>query len=278
MSEESTIESSVPVEQQYHEESETNETEQQGTDNEQPEQPEQAESEQESEDGQEQRKKRDYNARVRQLLSENKELETRLAALEEQNKPKTTQQQELKRPNPADYVGGKFNDDYDRDLQAFNEAATTLRIQQAIEQYAQLNEATKTVASIQQREDAFRTTHADYDDAVNSVIDAGIISNREIYDAITSLDNSPELVYKIGNDDALLETLSKMNPIQRIMKIGAIAESLNNTGKVKPISNAPKPITPVSSGVSPALNREEAMDAAMKARDFEAYKRARLAK
>lgn len=275
---EPTIESSVPIEQQYHEESETKSTETEQVAETEKQEPKVTQEQEAEETEQEQVKKRGAQERIRQLAANNRELEARLAALEEQTKPKTTQQQELKRPNPADYVGGKFNDDYDRDLQAFNEANTALRIQQAIEQYAQANEATRTVASIQQREDAFRTTHADYDDAAQSVIDAGIITNREIYDAITSLDNSPELVYKIGNDDALLATLASMTPVQRIMKIGAIAESLNNSGKVKPISNAPRPITPVSSGVAPALNRDEEMEAAMKAGDFEAYKRARLAK
>lgn len=242
------------------------------------------EAEEQPEESEQQQKKRDAQARIRQLAAEKRELEQRLAEIEQQKqaKPETQNQQEskLQRPDPANYVGGKFNDDYQRDYENYIEKVAEERALKAIEQKQKVTEVENKVSQIQRAEEVFMQQHADYTDVLQDVIDSGIL-DATVYQAIIDLPNSPEIVYKIGSDPDLLAELSAMSPNQRLLKIGAIAYQSQQPqqAQAKPkISNAPKPITPIGNGTAPVLNASQVMEAAEKAGDYDSWKAAKYAK
>jgi hypothetical protein len=217
--------------------------------------------------------KRDAQERIRKLAAERKEALERAeraeAALAAKAIPPET------KPNPADYVGGRFNDDYQDALDAWRDAQTEQRIAQAIAERERQSSVEATKSIIQEHEKAFRETHQDYDDAIAK---SGVLFDDPItVSAITEIDNITEIAYMIGKDDALLEQLARMTPTQRLIKIGALSVA-NQQPPVKTVrvSQAAKPITPVSGG-SAALTGTAAIEAAEKAMDYDAWKAAKKA-
>lgn len=226
-------------------------------------------------------KKRDAQSRIRELNARAKAAEERAAALEAQLNGRSEQQQQpaqdfgLVKPNPADYVGGRFNDDYQDAYEAYQEARAEARVQAALEQREAVKTVENTVKTIQQREDAFRAQHTDYDDALAAVMDYGVIDDPTVYRAIVEMENSPEIVYRIGSDENLLAELSELSPSMRLIRIGGL---LANQAAPQPAaarrSKAPAPIEPVKGGHSPVLTGQAALDAAKNYDEYKAAKRA----
>ena len=227
-------------------------------------------------------KKRDAQSRIRELNARAKAAEERAAALEAQLNVKnkqpesgSQQQQGLVKPNPADYVGGRFNDDYQDAYEAYTEAAAEVRVQAALEQREAAKSVEATVKTIQQRENEFRAQHDDYDDALSYVMESGVIDHKFVFDAIIDMPNSPEIVYKIGNDEALLHELAGLSPAMRLMRIGQLTAQTTHPAAPRQMSKAPPPVEPVKGGTAPILAGEAAMDAALKAGDYDAYRAAK---
>jgi len=222
-------------------------------------------------------KKKDAQSRIRQLANENRELKEWKAAQEAEKAQPVIAPAD--KPNPADFVGGKFNDDYQDALEAWNDARVSDRIAQALAERETKQAVQTQVQTIKARENAFRETHTDYDDVFRAVDDSGIIDDQLVLNAIIELENSPEIIYQIGNDEDLLYQLAVMTPAQRLMKIGAL--SARASGTTAPpaarISQAAKPITPVSGGKA-VLTGAAAIEAAEKAMDYDAWKAAKAAK
>jgi hypothetical protein len=234
-----------------------------------------AEQEPEVESEPEQRKK-DAQSRIRELANTNRELKERLAALEEAKAQPVIAPAE--KPNPADFVGGKFNDDYQDAIRAYDRAEITASIKAELYADQQKTTIEAEKAKVIERENVFKDSHPDYDDALSAVMNAGIVDGG-IADALIDLDNGFDIVYKIGNDEDLLYQLAAMTPAQRLMKIGAL--SAQSSGTTAPpaakISQAAKPITPVSGGKT-VLTGAAAIEAAEKAMDYDAWKAAKAAK
>lgn len=228
-------------------------------------------------------KKRDAQARIRELNARAKAAEERASELEAKlnsGKQPDQQRQESKivKPNPADYVGGRFNDDYQTAYENYVESVAEEKAIRALTERQQADQLQTRVSQIQQAEQAFVATHTDYHDVLQDVIESGMLNDRAVYDAIIDLPNSPEIVYRIGNDPDLLAELSAMPANQRLLKIGAIAygqpaTQQSESTKAK-ISNAPKPISPVSGGTA-VLSVAEQLEAAEKSGDYDAWKAAK---
>lgn len=213
--------------------------------------------------------KRDAQERIRKLAAERKEALERAERAEAALAAKSIPPEN--KPNPADYVGGRFNDDYQDALDAWRDAQTEQRIAQAIAERERQSSVEATKSIIQEHEKAFRATHQDYDDAIAK---SGVLFDNPITaSAITEIDNITEIAYMIGKDDALLEQLARMTPTQRLIKIGALSVA-NQQQTVKPVrvSQAVKPITPVSGG-SAALTGTAAIEAAEKNMDYDNWQR-----
>lgn len=213
--------------------------------------------------------KRDAQERIRKLAAERKEALERAERAEAALAAKAIPPEN--KPNPADYVGGRFNDDYQDALDAWRDAQTEQRIAQAIAERERQSSVEATKSIIQEHEKAFRETHQDYDDAIAK---SGVLFDNPITaSAITEIDNITEIAYIIGKDDALLEQLARMTPTQRLIKIGALSVA-NQQPPVKTVrvSQAAKPITPVSGG-SAALTGTAAIEAAEKNMDYDTWRR-----
>jgi hypothetical protein len=224
----------------------------------------------------EQRKK-DAQNRIRQLANEkrelaneNRELKERIAA-QESAKSQPIQGE----PNPDNYPGGTYNDNYRNDLRKYAKAEALAEVQ--AEHHQKTIEAEKQ--KVIKREIEFEQSHPGYSDAVKYFMDAGI-ADGGVADALIELENGLDIVYQIGTDPDLFDEFEAMTPAQRLMRIGMMSaqNSTAPTQKTARISQAAKPITPVSGGKT-VLTGQAAIDAALKHNanghiDYDAYKAA----
>ena len=219
-------------------------------------------------------RKKDANSRIRELANKNRELSERLAAIETQ-KSQPIQGE----PSPDDYVGGIFNDNYLRDLRAFDKSEARAEFEAEQKQKTIATEKQKVI----NREIEFEKSHPGYAEAVKDFMDAGIAEGG-VADVLIELENGLDIVYQIGTDPDLFEEFEAMTPAQRLMKIGMMAAQSTGTTptqKTAKISQAAKPITPVSGG-SAVLTGQAAIDAALKPNsngqlDYDSYKAAKAA-
>ena len=224
----------------------------------------------------EQRKK-DAQNRIRQLANEkrdlaneNRELKERIAA-QESAKSQPTQGE----PNPEDYPGGTYNDNYRNDLKKYAKAEALAELQAEQQQKTVEVEKQKVI----QREIEFEQSHPGYSEAVKYFMDAGIAEGG-VADVLIELENGLDIVYQIGTDPDLFDEFEAMTPAQRLLRIGMMAAQGGTSPSQKSvkISQAAKPITPVSGGKT-VLTGQAAIDAALKHDanghiDYDAYRAA----
>lgn len=218
------------------------------------------------------KRKRDAQERIRKLAAERKEALERAeraeAALAEKNAPKTDE------PNPADFVGGEFNPEYRRALREYDKAQIAVDIRAELERDKLVTELESEKAIVKSKEAKFAESHPDYHEAVQTVFSVGAIQTGDgIADALVDMDNGLEIVYQIGKDPDLLEEFTRLSPMQKLIKIGALSVA-NQQQTVKPVrvSQAVKPITPVSGG-SAALTGTAAIEAAERDMDYDRWRR-----
>ena len=217
--------------------------------------------------------KRYANERIRKLAAERKEAVERAeraeAALAERATPPADKQK------PEDFVGGKFNDEYQDRLEAWRDSQMETRIAQALVERERDSSVQATKRVIQEHEEAFKATHADYSEVL--AVSLPLFDDPITASAITEIDNITEIAYNIGKDPELLAQLERMTPTQRLIKIGALSVA-GQTAQTpaKRVSTAATPITPVSGG-SAVLTGAAAIEAAEKSMNYDAWKAAKKA-
>ena len=229
------------------------------------------------------KKKRDAQSRIRELNARAKAAEERAAQLEEQlnGKQKPAQREPdnvgLVKPNPENYKGGRYSDEYAADFENYLELKAEQKAITALENSQRTLKIESEKAVIRAKEDAFRAQHADYDDALSYANQAGIF-NDGVADALVELDNVAEIVYMIGTDDELISELAALSPAARLMRIGALTsnKSATETKTAKSTSKAPPPVTPIHGG-SAVLAGTAAIEAAEKSMNYDAWKAAKKA-
>jgi len=220
-------------------------------------------------------RKKDAQSRIRELANKARAAEERAQAAEAALAARATPP--VDKPNPEDYAGGRYNDSYQDDLDAWRDAQTEQRISQALVQAERDKAISSRKSVIAEREAEFKAVTPDYDEMVVHALP--LFDDPLTNTAITEIENITEIAYAIGKDPELLAQFERMTPSQRLVKMGMMAAQgiASPTQKTVKISQAAKPITPVSGG-SAVLTSNAAMEAALKAGDFEAYKAAKKAR
>jgi len=219
-------------------------------------------------------RKKDAQSRIRELANKARAAEERAQAAEAALAARANPPPD--KPNPADFVGGRYNDNYQDALDAWRDAQTEQRISQALVQAERDKAISSRKSVIAEREAEFKAVTPDYDEMVVHALP--LFDDPLTNTAITEIENITEIAYAIGKDPELLAQFERMTPSQRLVKMGMMAAQIGTEPVQKPvkISQAAKPITPVSGG-SAVLTGNAAMEAALKAGDFEAYKAAKKA-
>lgn len=218
-------------------------------------------------------RKKDAQSRIRELANKARAAEERAQAAEAALAARDTPS--LNEPKPEDYPGGVYNDNYLRDLRAFDKAGARAEFER--EQNAKAVEAEKQ--AVVERENEFRKSNPEYDYAIKNFMNSGLAGGG-LADILLDMPNWLEIVNQIGNDEDLVDEMVAMTPAQRLIKIGSLSAQ---SGTVPPqktvrISQAAKPITPVSGGKT-VLTGQAAIDAALKHNanghiDYDAYRAA----
>lgn len=115
--------------------------------------------------------------------------------------------------------------------------------QQQWQQQAQAREAERQAADLQrdlsQKQQAYAKIHPDYFDVVNNE-DIDVPAHAAM--AIMRHKDAPALMYQIGQNPALAESLQGLDPMSQVLAVGELAASLKRSPQV---SKAPPPGSPV---------------------------------
>jgi len=221
-------------------------------------------------------RKKDAQSRIRELANKARAAEERAQAAEAALAARTNPPPD--KPNPADYVGGRYNDNYQDDLDAWRDTQTEQRISQALVQAERDKAVNSQKSVIAEREAEFKAVTPDYEEMIANALP--LFDDPVTNSAITEIENITEIAYAIGKDPELLAQFERMTPSQRLVKMGMMAAQSGTEPAQKPvrISQAAKPITPVSGGKT-VLSGQAAIDAALKHNanghiDYDAYKAA----
>lgn len=245
--------------------------------------PERDEDEEEPGDGEKRdkdapRRKSGYQRRIDKLTREKRELEARLAALEQrvaggdkkpageaaETKPEAKAPAGDGRPNPEDF------DTYE----AYTEALVDWKTEQAERRRAAEAAERRTFEAWTARLEAARQAHDDFDE----VVDSELPLSDAMFQAIVESEQGAELAYYLGSHPEEAERIAKLSPVAAIRALGRIEASLDQSHtapKPKPaVSSAPKPAPRVSGGK--AGSTPSVYDASV-AEDYNAWERARRA-
>lgn len=121
-------------------------------------------------------------------------------------------------------------------------------------------EQTERVEKFADKVADFKAKTADFDSVVEEISDMPM--NQAVFEAVAESDFTGELTYHFGKHPEVLDKLNKLSPIQAAREIGKLEAQLSAPAPAKKTSNAPSPITPVSSrssdsGLSDNLSTEE---------------------
>ena len=226
-------------------------------------------------------------ARIRQLANEKAALKIELAEMQDLLRDRLSKDQGASqentvtqrpgKPNPADYAGGVFNDEY-------VEAITDYKLAIALENRDRKEKQYAEIQAIKAKEDSYTQDHPDYPDAIAFVLKSSLIDSEQVYSAIAEDDNGPALMYHLSQDPSMLATIAAMPLHRKIMTLGALSAKLqarDSTEELAPaqkpkVSKAAPPITPIKGGRLP-LSTSELMEAAEKSGDYDAWKAAKKA-
>jgi hypothetical protein len=248
-----------------------------------PESPDDQEQDGESDTGgQQPKRKSSYQKRIDKLTRDKRELEARLAAIEDRVNGKSggkADDRSSAPPAKAEPAGKPKVDDFET-YEEFTEALAEWKIAQ---HQSKQTEAKQAREAEQQRKavldqwnsraDAVREKLPDYDEVLESADDVPLAGYLQ--EALLESEIGPELAYHLAKNRAELERLTKLSPTSAVRELGKIEASLSKTTAPQPkkqISTAPKPVTPLSGGTAgsaPSIYDESLGD------DFAAYERVR---
>lgn len=122
------------------------------------------------------------------------------------------------------------------------EAEIEALVTKKAEEVARVNAFNKACNDIA---DAGKTEFKDFDTAVNNFNLLGGIP-QVMLETLTELPNAHKVLRNIGMDPELAEKIIKLPPMKMAMELARLERDLDKPGAAKPISTAPKPITPLS--------------------------------
>lgn len=105
-----------------------------------------------------------------------------------------------------------------------------------------------------------------FNKACNAIADAGKTEYKEDFDAalknfnmlggiptamletLTDMPNAHKILYSVGKDPELAEKIIKLSPMKMAMELARLDQASTQPAAPRPISGAPKPITPIDGG------------------------------
>lgn len=202
-----------------------------------------------------------FQRRIDKLVREKADLERQLA---ERSAAQPAKSDEAA-PAPAGEPKLESFDSYD----AYVAALTDWKVEQKFQAREQAEakakadaEAAAKVQTLQQKAEAARAKHDDFDDVVG---DASITAVMR--DFLMESEHPGELMYALGSDRAELARISGLSPVAQIRALTALEAKLAPTPEApKPrATRAPEPIRPVGTAAAPITTFRDGMS-------FEEYK------
>lgn len=120
------------------------------------------------------------------------------------------------------------------------------------------SEQAKTFTSYQERAKEFTKTHADFDEVLESI--TGIVSNPTVHHIITSSEDGPALIYELAKNPTEFARICALGPVAAAREMGKFESKFQkpaaaSTAEATKTTNAPNPISPVSSSGKTAVPR-----------------------
>lgn len=206
-----------------------------------------------------------YERRIR-------ELEAQVAG--RQAAPEPPQPLPVTRPKPVQGPSEPWED--------YNERVIDWTIEQreakAAAAEARRQEAAQ-LAEVRDRMNAFKTKAKDFDEVLAAVDD--IILPQEMHRALMTSENGPALMYALAQDRKELERLARLHPLAAVRELGKFeakitAKEANHSAQTKPpVSQAPRPISPVGQGSASTSSTKSPED--MTQREFNAWRERQIA-
>jgi len=121
------------------------------------------------------------------------------------------------------------------------EARATAKAQE-IARVAAFNKACNDIA------EAGKTEFPDFDDSIKNLNMLGGMSTPML-ETLTEIPNAHKVIQALGKDPDMAERVMRLPPVKMAMELARIESSLGKTPAPKPVSTAPKPITPIDGSV-----------------------------
>jgi hypothetical protein len=182
------------------------------------------------------------------------------------------------KPKPEDFSDGAGGYDY----AGYAEALTDWKAEKKIQEFearqeekskasSEKSEQEKQAEAYLEKERAFAESHDDYDEAAQTAIGALAESRgagaKALGQAITAAENGPELLYHLGQNPDEARRIARLSPQQAVMALGGFAARIAGDQKQPegkpppaPVSNAPKPPTPVKKPTGTATPSPDSPD------------------
>lgn len=169
------------------------------------------------------------------------------------------QPQQSPQQQPQQPAGPPRQEQYET-YEQYIDALTDHKLEQAlakrtaIERERRQQEAQQQrVSGWQQRVGQFKTTTADFDDAMDAVSHIPIPPVLE--HALMSSEDGPKLAYELARHPDMLETIVRLEPLAQLRALGKFEASLGTAPAQaapprRPVSQAPEPIRPVGQGAA----------------------------
>lgn len=210
------------------------------------------ETEQVAEQVKEETEQEKYSKRVQKRIDklewEKNEERRRAYALEKEIQElkdvKAEKQQLTGKPHAEDFAAGVYDPEY-------LEALTDYKSQLAIDKYKEsvtIGEKAKAIAKMQE---VVKEKYSDYEEVAEEFLSNPLSTVDAFNDILMDTDNPVEIAYFLGKNPQELEKIADMTITQATRYIGRLEAKLENESPTleptkKQVSNAPKPISPVS--------------------------------
>jgi hypothetical protein len=101
------------------------------------------------------------------------------------------------------------------------------------------------------RQEAVKSKLADYDTVVGS---SDVPVSEHVRDALLDSEHGPELAYHLARNPSFAADLNNMSATRAALELGRLESQLDNAPAPKPVSKAPAPITPLTTGATGRVN------------------------
>jgi hypothetical protein len=179
---------------------------------------------------------------------------------------------EAKAPKADDTPKQEDFDDYDEWQKAIIEHQAKLKANEIIKadkdkqlKAAQEQQAAEMRRVFDEKEKAFRSTTPDYDRVAGEAVEAIValantgVDVAPLRNIVMQFDNPPEMIYQLGKDSTLVETLATMPPLKMMRELVKLELALEGTAKEP--AKVPEPIKSVGgSGKSKDIAQQSPKD------------------